>query len=288
MGAVLGFMLGAGLLLAASPRLWPRTQDAKRPRRDPLRPLREKLAQGGFSPRITPAAIILASGCVGFGAGAFVLAVAPVVVLALVVALVAGAMPFAAVVGRARTRHRIMRAAWPDAIDHLVAALRAGAPLGEAMCALGGGGPLPLRSAFSEFETDFRSTAQLTVALDELKQRLSDPIADRVIETVRVARDVGGSELPPVLRTLAAHLRADAVVRAEVEARQTWVVSAARLGVAAPWLVLLLLAARPEAVSAYNSPTGAAVLGTGFAVSVAAYRIMLALGRLPAERRWFA
>ena len=91
-----------------------------------------------------------------------------------------------------------------------------------------------------------------------------------------------------MLRSLAAFMRADSAVRSEVEARQTWVVSAARLGVAAPWLVLLLLAARPEAVRAYNSPAGVILLVVGLVVTVVAYRIMLAIGRLPDERRWFA
>jgi tight adherence protein B len=103
-----------------------------------------------------------------------------------------------------------------------------------------------------------------------------------------MAREVGGTELPSVLRALSASLRQDAAVRAEVEARQSWVVNAARLGVAAPWIVLLLLAGRPEAAAAYNSAAGLTLLGVGFVVTVVAYRIMMAVGRLPEERRWFA
>ena len=63
--------------------------------------------------------------------------------------------------------------------------------------------------------------------------------------------------------------------------------NAARLGVAAPWIVLVLLSTRPEAAQAYNSPTGIAVIVVGLALSVVAYRIMIAIGRLPEERRWF-
>lgn len=283
----MGLMLGAGVLLAASPWLWPRVTNAEKRRRDPLGPLRERLAQAGFA-HLSPSVVVVMSFAIGVAVGFVVLAVAPVAVLAAAGALTATASPFAVIVSRARSRRRAMRAVWPDALDHLVAALRSGAPLGEAMGALGEGGPIPLRPAFAAFASDFRATAQLTIALDELKNSLADPVADRVVETVRVAREVGGSELPAVLRALAAHLRADAAVRSEVEARQTWVVSAARLGVSAPWIVLLLLAARPEAAEAYNSPLGVAVLLLGLFVTVVAYRIMLALGRLPTERRWFA
>jgi tight adherence protein B len=62
-------------------------------------------------------------------------------------------------------------------------------------------------------------------------------------------------------------------------------VNAARLAVAAPWLVLALLATRPEAVMAYNSAVGAGVLGTGAGLSLLAYRLMLRIGRLPEEER---
>lgn len=289
--AVWGLMLGAGVVLAASPWLWPtRAGGVRRFRRSPLHPLeplRVALAQAGLT-RLSPAGVVVVSFVVGIAAGSLVLALAPVAVLAAAAALAATAAPFAVILGRARSRRREMRAVWPDAIDHLVAGIRSGTPLGEALCELGESGPAPLRPAFAGFTADFRGTGQLMIALDELKERMADPVADRVIETMRLAREVGGSELPAVLRALAAHLRADAAIRSEVEGRQTWVVSAARLGVAAPWLVLLLLAARPEGVRAYNSPLGAVVLLLGFGVTVVAYRIMLALGRLPAERRWFA
>jgi tight adherence protein B len=124
-------------------------------------------------------------------------------------------------------------------------------------------------------------------SLDRLKDRLADPVADRIVETLRMSREVGGNELTTVLRNLAAYLRQDAAIRSEVEARQSWIVNAARLGVAAPWIVLLLLSTRPEAASAYNSPEGIVLIAVGLALSVVAYRIMIGIGRLPEERRWF-
>ena len=83
------------------------------------------------------------------------------------------------------------------------------------------------------------ATGTVGGALDDLKNRLADPVADRIVETLRMSREVGGTELPSILRALAAALRQEAAVRSEVEARQSWVVNAARLGVAAPWIVLL-------------------------------------------------
>lgn len=286
--AAWGLLLGIGLVLVGSPWLWPRASDRVRtPRRGLLASLGDQLRQAGLA-RMSAATVVAVSIALACAIGALVLALVPVVALAGASGLVAGALPFAVIAARARARRRAMRAVWPDAVDHLVGGIRSGQSLPDALVALGEAGPVPLRPAFAAFAADLTATGQLGLALDGLKQLLADPVADRVIETLRVAREVGGTELPAVLRALAAHLRADAALRSEVEARQSWVVSAARLGVAAPWLVLLLLAARPEAVRAYNSPGGFVLLVVGLVVTLVAYRLMIAVGRLPEERRWFA
>ena len=105
------------------------------------------------------------------------------------------------------------------------------------------------------------------------------------LESLRLAREVGGSDLGRLLRTLSTFLRDDARTRAELAARQSWTVHGARLAVAAPWLVLGLLTTRPEAVAAYDSGGGVVVLVVGAVLSGVAYRLMLRLGRLPEERR---
>ncbi len=286
--AAWGLVLGVGLVLVASPWLWPDAGGAPRRRVSaPLARLGDQLQQAGLG-RVSSATVVAVAVLLAATATVTVLALVPVVALAVAAGMAVGALPFAVIAGRARSRRRAMRTVWPDAVDHLVAGLRSGQALPDALVELGGSGPVPLRAAFTSFATDLTATGQLALALDALKLRLADPVADRVIETLRVAREVGGTELPTVLRALAAHLRADASLRSEVEARQSWVVSAARLGVAAPWLVLVLLATRPEAVRAYNSPAGVTLLVVGLVVTVVAYRLMIAVGRLPEERRWFA
>jgi tight adherence protein B len=123
------------------------------------------------------------------------------------------------------------------------------------------------------------------MCLDRLKAALADPTGDRIVESLRLARQVGGTDLGRLLRTLSAFLREDARTRAELESRQSWTVNAARLAVAAPWIMLGLLSLRPEAVRAYNSATGLVVLAIGGAVCFVAYRLMIVLGRLPQEER---
>ena len=66
---------------------------------------------------------------------------------------------------------------------------------------------------------------------------------------------------------------------------RSWTVNAARLAVAAPWLVLAMLATRPDSMRAYATPTGGLVLLIGTGLSLLAYRLMTVLGRLPEDER---
>lgn len=286
MTLAVGFLLAAGVLLVASPWLWPRRSEARARGRDPLAPLADLLARAGV-PTVAPLVLVGVIAIAGVAGGALTLLLVPVVALAPVAAVVTATVPLLVLRGRAATRRRALRAVWPDVVDHLLSGVRAGLSLPQAIAALADSAPEPVRPAFRAFRRDYLRTAQFTECLDALKTSLADPVADRIVETLRMAREVGGTELPSVLRSLSHYLRADAAVRAEVDARQSWVRTAARLGVVAPWVVLLLLSSRPEAAAAYNSVGGAVLVVGGLAATLVAYRLMIALGRLPEEGRWF-
>ena len=193
--------------------------------------------------------------------------------------------PFALVQARAAKRQASMREVWPDVVDNLASGIRAGLSLPEALGQLGERGPEHLREPFMAFAEDFRASGRFGDSLDALKARLADPVGDRIVEALRLTRDVGGTDVGRLLRTLSEFLRDDARTRGELEARQSWTVNAARLAVAAPWVVLALLSTRPENAAAYNSASGFTVLLLGGGSTVLAYRLMVRLGRLPEESR---
>ena len=287
MSALLGILLAAGLLLTASPWLWPRRRDGMH-RRSAMGTLwRERLAQAGLA-RVTPAMVVAVSAVLGAAAASITFALVPVPVIALAAGGVATASPALLVSRRARARRRATRVAWPDVVDHLVSTVRAGLALPDGVASLAASGPSVTRAAFAQYADDYRLTGNFGECLDSLKTRLADPVADRILETLRMSREVGGGELTTILRNLGAYLREEAAMRSEIEARQSWVMNAAKLGVAAPWVVLLLLATRPEAAAAYGAPAGTVLIVLGLAVTLVAYRVMLGIGRLPEERRWFA
>jgi tight adherence protein B len=295
MSILLGLLLGGGVLLVVSPFFWPAgvssTQTGVPTASVAAEPNlmdrgRARLAQAGFT-RVTPAAFIVVSLLLAIAVAALAEATLGVRALSITAGLGAVTLPALIVSRRALARRRAHRTVWPDVVDHLISGVRSGLALPDSVSNLAHSGPPETREAFAGFEHEYRATGNFTHCVEQLKGALADPIADRILETLRMAREVGGSDLTLVLRSLASWLRQDAAIRQEVESRQSWILSAARLGAAAPWIILILLTTRPEAARAYNTPTGMAVVLGGLVVSVLAYRIMIAFGRLPEERRWF-
>jgi tight adherence protein B len=280
-GAFLGLLLGIGLLL-----VWRSGRRAPQPRSAPRRPGRRQqlLAAAGLT-GINAAQLLALQIGLGLLVLVVVLLTTGTVTVSFVFGLFGFALPYVQVRRLATRRTANLREVWPEVVDNLASAVRAGLSLPEALSALSTRGPEVLRAPFVRFATEYRSTGRFSACLDRLKDDLADPVGDRIVETLRVAREVGGSDLGRVLRTLAAFLREDARARAELETRQGWVVSAARLAVAAPWAVLLLLATQSTTLAAYDSPLGTAILLGGGVVCVVAYRVMLRIGRLPEDVR---
>jgi tight adherence protein B len=278
MGAVLGLLLGLGLLLVWSSSWTPA------PRRDRSSRLVPLLHEAGLG-EVRPAGLVMVCVVSGFVATTAVLVASRTLPVALVFGAMAGYFPVAVVKGRARRRLREFAEVWPEAVDNLASAVRAGMSLPEALTALGDRGPEPLRPPFRAFGLDYQVSGRFSDSLDRLKDRLSDPVGDRVVESLRVAREVGGGDLGRLLRSLSGYLRDDARTRAELQSRQSWTVNGARLAVAAPWLVLLLLCFQPEVIHRYSSGAGVAVLLGGAVLCAVAYRLMVRIGRLPTERR---
>lgn len=284
MTIVWGTVLAAGILLMISPWLWPGGM-----RRGPAASdgrVNRMLQEAGFAhaPAGRPVLIAIVLAAVG-AAVAWLVTGLPAV--ALVAAVAAGWSPFAWLRARGRRLRRSRRALWSDVCELLISSARAGMSLPDAVSALAANGPPPLRGTFARFAADMAASGHFDSSALRLKAALADPASDRIIETLRMARQVGGTELVSVLRALSASVRADATLRAEVEARQSWVRGAAVVGVVAPWVVLGLLAIRPEGAAAYATAGGVMVVLIGAAVSVVAYRLTLRLGRLPEPQRWF-
>jgi len=221
-GAFLGLTLGLGVLL-----IW--RSGPRAPRRDPALPARpsrreELLRQAGVEGVGSLQLLAAQLGC-ALLAGLVVLVMTRALTVAACFACFGFFGPVLMVRRMQRRRQVALRELWPEAIDNLASAVRAGMSLAEGLGALAERGPAELRPAFARFGAAYRASGRFGDCLDSLKDDLADPVGDRVCETLRVAREVGGSDLGTVLRTLSELLRSDARTRSELETRQGWVVN---------------------------------------------------------------
>lgn len=282
MSLFLGMCLGIGLLLIFNSFT---PAPAQTGRKKPSR-IEELLLRAGMD-KVTRAGFIYATITSFIIVGLIVLVLSGVGMIALTFAGFGAAAPYTIVKHQANKRSAALREQWPDVVDHIRSAIRAGLSLPEALTQLGVQGPTALRPAFTDFGLDYRATARFDESLNRLAERLADPVADKIVAALRITREVGGTDLGEMLGTLSSFLRDAARTRGELEARQSWTISAARLAVAAPWVILLLLAAQPAAVAAYSSITGVLVLLSGLGISFVCYRVMMRIGKLPEEERVF-
>jgi tight adherence protein B len=281
MGVVVGLGVGIGLLLVWSAFALPRR--APRARRPSSR-LTELLARAGLG-HVSSSAFLTLCAVAGCSTLLLMQVVTGTPTVAVLFGAMGGYLPVLVVASRARRRQRDFAEVWPEAVDNLASAVRAGLSLPDGLAQLAVRGPQPLRPSFAAVALDYQVSGRFGESLDRLKARLADPVGDRVVEGLRVAREVGGGELGRLLRNLSGYLRDEARTRSELEARQAWTVNGARLAVAAPWLVLLMMSFQPSVIRRYASPAGALVLLVAAATCVVAYRLMMRIGRLPRERR---
>ncbi|MDO5662632.1 MAG: type II secretion system F family protein [Brachybacterium sp.] len=284
-GAFVGLLLGLGLL-AIWWSLWQDEEAAppRRRRRTWQDGVRDDLIAVGLG-TVPPVALPIACGGAALLGAATVFSLSQAAVPALAIGAALALLPWLVLRGSARKRRVELREVWPEAVDHVNSAIRAGLSLPEALVQVGRKGPEALRPPFVEFARDYQAGGDFSDSLDRLKERLADPVGDRIVEALRITRDVGGTDLGVLLRTLSAFLREDARTRAELEARQSWTVNASRLALAAPWIVLALMSTRPPAAQAYDTPLGLIVIASGAAISLVAYRVMLQISRLPQDER---
>jgi len=279
-----GLLIGIGLFCIWW-SFWPREEPRAGSQGPGMRArLQDDITQAGYA-SVSPGNVLTACLLAGVLVFALMQATTRVVPVAVCFGLMAAYAPIALVRMRARSRRAQLRDLWPDAVDNIASGVRAGLALPEALSQLAIRGPDELRPAFAAFAEDYRTTGRFQDCLDRLKDRLADPVGDRLVESLRIAREVGGSDLGRLLRTLSTFLREDARTRAELETRQGWTINAARLASAAPWIVLAMMSFQRDSLRAYSSPGGVVVLLIGAGVTVVAYRLMVRIGRLPQEVR---
>lgn len=180
-------------------------------------------------------------------------------------------------------KQTIAAGVWPDVVDNLASAVRAGMSLPQAVCELRNTGPQSVREVFGRVQKVYEATGDFHLAVRVVCEGTTSQIASKFVAALDIAYDVGGTDLGRVLRTLAHALREDINTRLEIRARQSWTINGARIAVGAPWVTALLLSSRAQAAQAYLSPQGIKLLIGCALLSAFAYAVMMYVSRLPQE-----
>lgn len=175
----------------------------------------------------------------------------------------------------------------PEIIDHIISGLQSGLSLSETLSNLAERGPRQSQIFFERFKTSLKMGLSFEQSITLLQNEMQLRAADQLFESLIFAKNLGGSELLSMLRQLGDFTRQDLSLRREISAKQDWIKNSAHLSAAAPWILLLLLAAQPSTATAFNSPQGVAVLGFGAGMTALAYLWMGKLGSLPEPQRIF-
>jgi tight adherence protein B len=189
---------------------------------------------------------------------------------------------------RARARALQVSDEWPSVLESLESAAQSGISLLDSIRDLAESSQLLVSQDFAFAYQLCERGIGLDAALTQLKQRFGLSICDSTIETLRLVNDSGGAGYLSALRHQGRAIRASSSVSQQIQAKQGWVLGTAKIAVAAPWLIVVLLSGRPENAAAYSSLQGSMLLLAGLAASVVAVYLISKIGRTDEQIRVLA
>lgn len=227
--------------------------------------------------------------------GAFVLSSAATMAIlgAWAPALAVGACTATAPLAAHRQRRIVRRSAAQEAWPRLLEELRLltgslGRSVPQAIFEVGARAPMSMRDAFDEahrewlLSTDFSRTTQV------LKERLADPTADVVCETLLVAHTIGGADLDRRLDALIEDRIMDTQGRKDARAKQAGARFARRMVLIVPFGMALAGMSVGNGRAAYAGATGQALTTVAVGIVAACWLWAGRILRLPDEERVFA
>ena len=231
---------------------------------------RKLLAAAGFG-HIAPAKALGAIGVIALAVGLSLTRLTGVLGVGLAGLALSLAGCIEALVLIAAKRESALVASLPEVAESVASGVASGLGLPASLEILEHQGPVALRNSFAEFNAIQRRGHTLEQALAWLQVEFSNVYSDQLVQLLLVSLRVGGSGLVANLNRLASDIRQQGSLDAELKAKQGWVSGTAKLGLAAPWLIVCFLNQRPEAHAFYSSAAGFNLLLVGQIVCLLAY-----------------
>ena len=203
------------------------------------------------------------------------------------VSLALGAVPIAWVEGRRRVLRRRatvrLSSRWPDFLALVRGRIATGEPLADAV-------RVAARSMGDPFASlDRPWGGSFAEGLADIQMEWADPIADRVLTTIRVAAETGGAYVDNVLASLSLSLSDEIRLRRAHEGAVAQQQMTAGVALVAPWLILgLSVTTNPQASAEFATAPGRVVLALGAVATVVGFVLARRAVRLSDPPRVFA
>lgn len=207
----------------------------------------------------------------------------------LAVALACALLPVSSARRRRRVRIAQARDAWPRMIEEIrLQAVTLGRSIPQALLAVGLRGPVEFQPAFEAANRSWLLRRDFPATVRVLKERLADPTADVICETLLVAHEVGGSDIDRRLTALMEDRIADLQGRKDAVSKQAGARFARRFVIAVPIGMALAGLQIGNGRAAYATPAGQAGVLVGLAIMAVCWLWAGRIMRLPEQDRVFA
>jgi tight adherence protein B len=189
---------------------------------------------------------------------------------------------------KAQARRKQIEEEWPTVLESLESAAQSAMSLIDSLRDLAESAHLVVAKDFAFACSLCDRGVSLDEALSTLKPRFALATCDSTIELLRLVNDSGGAGFISALRHQASAIRQESNIAQQIAAKQGWVIGTAKIAVAAPWLIVALLATRPENARAYASVEGSLLLLFGLLASIFAIRLITLIGTIDRSQRVLA
>jgi tight adherence protein B len=207
---------------------------------------------------------------------------------ALVGAVLTAGVPVSWYRGRRQRQLTAASEAWPRVLEELrLLTGAAGRSIPQALFEVGRRAPAEWRPAFAAAEREWLLTTDFAATTALLKERLADPTADVVCETLLVAHEVGGSGLDGRLEELVEDRRMDVQTRKDAASRLAGVRFARRFVLLVPLGMTLAGLSIGAGRHAYETAGGQVAVAVGLLAVAACWVWSGRLMRLPEQPRVF-
>jgi tight adherence protein B len=172
-----------------------------------------------------------------------------------------------------------VKASLPGFVELYCSAIQSGVSLEDAFAYISEFKTEGLDHELKRVEHEMAKGKSFIDVTDGLRMRLACSEMDRFVGVLKLAHLTGGQSLVANLQVLAAELRQSNTSEGAIEARLGAILIVAKLGLLAPWVLVVVLSVNEQSRAAYLSDTGGLLLLVGFLVSVIAYRLVLLAGK---------